>query len=68
MATVTLQFNDNDSLAQSIILSIRNSGVFKIIEENKVPYNKDFVKKIEESEEQFTTGKYKTIKTEDLWK
>ncbi|GHT48506.1 hypothetical protein FACS189440_12310 [Bacteroidia bacterium] len=68
MATLTLEFNANNSLAKSIIYSIQNSGVFKIIEENKTSYNNDFVKKIEESEEQFATGKFKTIKTDDLWK
>jgi len=37
-------------------------------EEEKSPYNPEFVKKIKRSEEDFKAGKYKAIKTEDLWK
>ncbi len=37
-------------------------------EEQKTPYNPEFVKKIERSEEDFKAGKFKAIKTEDLWK
>ncbi|MDR0829466.1 MAG: hypothetical protein LBN95_05065 [Prevotellaceae bacterium] len=68
MSTLTLQFNANNSLAQSIIHSIRDAGVFRIIEENRMPYSQEFVNKIEASEEQFAAGKFQTIKTEDLWK
>ncbi len=31
-------------------------------------YGKNFVEKIEASEKNFKEGKYKIIKTEDLWK
>lgn len=37
-------------------------------EEEKPPYNTEFVEKIKRSEEDFNAGKYKAIKTEDLWK
>jgi hypothetical protein len=37
-------------------------------EEEKSPYNPEFVEKIKRSEEEFNNGKYKAIKTEDLWK
>ncbi|HEY2583259.1 MAG TPA: DUF2683 family protein [Mucilaginibacter sp.] len=37
-------------------------------EEEKSPYNPEFVEKINRSEEDFKAGKYKAIKTEDLWK
>ena len=37
-------------------------------EEEKSPYNPEFVEKIKRSEEDFNTGKYEAIKTDDLWK
>jgi hypothetical protein len=36
-------------------------------EEEKSPYNPEFVEKIKRSEEDFKAGRYKAIKTEDLW-
>jgi hypothetical protein len=38
------------------------------VKEAKEPYNKAFVEKIKKSEEEFKTGKFTTIKTDDLWK
>ena len=63
MATITLQYNPNNTLAASIIYSIKEAGVFKITEE-KYPYNKEFVEKIQESRK----SEGVVIKTEDLWK
>jgi len=37
-------------------------------EEEKSPYNSEFVEKINRSNEEFKAGNYKTIKTDDLWK
>jgi len=37
-------------------------------EEEKSPYDAEFVAKIKRSEEDFKAGRYKSIKTEDLWK
>ncbi|MFI5137053.1 MAG: DUF2683 family protein [Sphingobacteriales bacterium] len=37
-------------------------------EEGKSPYNPAFVEKIKRSEEDFKEGRYKAIKTKDLWK
>ncbi|MDB4919261.1 DUF2683 family protein [Mucilaginibacter sp.] len=37
-------------------------------EEEKSPYNSEFVEKIKRSEDDFEAGKFKAIKTEDLWK
>ena len=68
MATITLKYDTQNDLAQSIINSIRSAGVFTIVEEKVPKYNKGFVKKIQESEQQFSEGKYKSIKTIDLWK
>ncbi|SFB91817.1 hypothetical protein SAMN05421747_10295 [Parapedobacter composti] len=32
------------------------------------PYNSEFVKKIQKSDQEYKAGQFKTIKTEDLWK
>lgn len=37
-------------------------------EENKSPYNAKFVNKINQSNNDFEAGKFKAIKTDDLWK
>lgn len=43
--------------------------VMKIAFEKKEnTYNPEFVEKIKQSEEDFKAGRYKAIKTEDLWK
>ena len=63
MATITLQYNPNNTLAQSIIRSVKSAGVFQIAEE-KSPYNKEFVEMIQESRN--TEGVI--INTDDLWK
>jgi len=63
MATITLHYNPNNTLANSIINSVKAAGVFKITED-KSPYNKEFIEKIQESRK----SKGVVIKTEDLWK
>ena len=62
MRTITLQYNPNNALANSIISSIKSAGVFQITEE-KSPYNKEFVEEILKSRE----SEGIVIKTEDLW-
>jgi hypothetical protein len=37
-------------------------------EEEKSDYKPEFLEKIKRSEDDFENGRYKTIKTEDLWK
>jgi hypothetical protein len=63
MATITLQYNPNNTLANSIINSVKSAGVFRVTEE-KSPYNKEFVEEIKESRK----SKGVVIKTADLWK
>jgi hypothetical protein len=63
MAAITLEYNPKNKLAQSIIRSVKSACVFQITEE-KSPYNKEFVEKIQESRK----SKGVVIKTEDLWK
>jgi len=63
MATITLRYNPNNELAKSIINSVKSAGVFQITEE-KSPYNKEFVKEIQESR----NSEGVVIRTADLWK
>jgi hypothetical protein len=35
---------------------------------NEKPYNPQFVKKIKKSDEEYKAGRFKTVKTEDLWR
>ncbi|HEY9560414.1 MAG TPA: DUF2683 family protein [Anseongella sp.] len=37
-------------------------------EEEKAPYDPKFVAKIKKSQDDFKSGKYEVIETEDLWK
>jgi hypothetical protein len=63
MATITLQYNPDNTLAMSIINSIKAAGVFRITDE-KSPYDKVFVEEIQKS----LKSEGVVIKTEDLWK
>ena len=63
MTSITLRYNPNNTLAMSIIRSIKSAGVFQIAEETS-PYNKEFVEEIQKSRK----SKGAVIKTEDLWK
>lgn len=67
MSTITLQFNESNILAMSILRSIKSAGVFSIIEDKSV-YSAEFINKIESGRADMKAGKGKAIKTEDLWK
>jgi len=66
MATVRLNYDENNALALSFLSTIKMTGVFEVEEES--PYSNKFVNKILESEQQIAQGKCKAIHTEDLWK
>jgi len=69
MSTVTLQFDTYNDLAMSIMRSVREAGVFKVVEENIIPdYGKEFIAKVEDGRRDMKAGKGKAIKTADLWK
>jgi hypothetical protein len=63
MATITLQYNPNNALANSIIRSVKSAGVFQITEEKSL-YNKEFVEEIQKSRK----SEGVVINTADLWK
>jgi hypothetical protein len=64
MSTVTLTYDNHNSLANSILSSILQSGVFAVSE----TYNPEFVEKIKNSDTEFASGYYTSIETDDLWK
>ena len=50
MATITLKFNPRNTLARKTLGYIMSLGVFSIDENEKSPYNPEFVEKIRKSE------------------
>ncbi len=63
MARITIEYDKKSVAARSIVEMIYKSGLFKIKEEKKSPYNPEFVEKIERS----MKSKGKKVKLEDLW-
>jgi hypothetical protein len=66
MAQVTIKYDARNSLANTIINFIKSFDFFTIEEKEEIPYNKEFVKKIDRAIKQKSTGK--VIATEDLGK
>ncbi len=70
MATYTLTINENNPKGKSLINLLKSMDevvTFEanvIVEQEASPYNKKFVKEIQQSRK----SKGKSIKTEDLWK
>lgn len=66
MKALKISFEENKSdlpVYSSEVVS-KNSQV----NEAKSPYKKAFVDKLNKSDEEFKSGKFTAIKTEDLWK
>ncbi|MEO8569761.1 MAG: DUF2683 family protein [Ginsengibacter sp.] len=73
METITIHPKSKEDLQLFEQLATRLKAPFKTkkgLEREKAIklYGKIFVEKIEASEKNFKEGKYKIIKTEDLWK
>jgi len=70
MQTITIKINERSKagIALKKMLEILETqpGV-QIVEEERNPYNSEFVKKIKESEKQIKEGKYKVVNTKDIW-
>ena len=52
----------------ALIEELAKTLKIEIGETTQSSYNPEFVAKIKQSEEDFKAGKYKAIKTSDLWK
>ena len=66
MKALKISFEESKS-DQPVYSSERVEGNNQL-NEAEVPYNPKFVEKIKKSEEEFKTGKFTAIKTDDLWK
>jgi len=73
MATITLNYNARSIQAKNMLKVILAMGVFNIDESSYAKklksslYGDEFSNKIDESERQFKEGKFRTIKTSDIW-
>ena len=68
MAQVLIKYDARNSIAKKTLEFFLSLGIFEVEEktkEKKSTYNPKFVEKIKQSEE---SGKWKAIKTVDLWK
>ncbi len=70
MQTITIKINERSKagIALKKMLEILETqpGV-QIVEEERSPYNPEFVKKIKAAEKQIKEGKSKVLNTEDIW-
>ena len=70
MQKITIKINERSKagIALKKMLEILETqpGV-QIVEEERSPYNPEFVKKIKNSEQQIKEGKYKVVDTKDIW-
>ena len=68
MAQILIKYDARNSIAKKTLEFFLSLGIFEIeekTEENKSVYNPEFVDKIKKSEK---SGKWKAIKTTDIWK
>lgn len=63
--TIYPNTKEQENLYKQLAKTLKNH-----VEKTKVesPYDPKFVRKIKRSERNFTEGKYKAVKIEDLWK
>ena len=70
MQTITIKINERSkagiALKKMLEILETHPGV-QIVEEERSPYNPEFVKKIKKSEQQIKEGKYKVVDTKDIW-
>ncbi len=69
MATITLEYDGRNKLMQDLIALLEKYGAKrKTVEKEEKPYNPEYVAMIKRSQKEARESKYKTIRTEDLWK
>lgn len=72
MTTYNITLDEHSSKARHLLSLIKeiakSDDAISIASVKEPPYNSEFVAKINKSEKQFSQGKFKAIKTEDLWK
>ena len=64
MAQITIKYDARNSMAKKMIDFILSFDFFHVEKEDECPYDKEFMKEVEES----FKSEGKSIKIEDLWK
>lgn len=67
MATYTIKINERTQTGKTLLAYLMSLGIIKEEKEDEA-YNPEFVRKIKKGEKEFSEGKCKFIKTEDIWK
>ena len=69
MATITLEYDGRNKLMRDLIALLEKYGAKrKTVEKEESSYNPEYVAMIKRSQKEARDGKYKAIRTEDLWK
>ena len=69
MAQILIEYDARNSAARKIMDFTLSFKYFKVKEINdECPYDKEFMKKIEQGRQDYKEGKCKVIDVDDLWK
>ena len=66
MAQVTIEYDARSNSAKKFLEAFLSLPFFKV--KKDCPYDKEFIKKIEQSRQEYKEGKYKAVNPNDLWK
>ncbi len=71
MTTITLEINEKIKKGKALLAFLKafyeDQEAVQIVEEPKSPYNKEFVKKINEARKEIKEGKTIAIETDSIW-
>jgi len=71
MTTLTLNINEKTEKGKALLAFLKafyeEKEVVQLVEEPKSPYNKAFVKKINEARKEIKEGKTIAIETDSIW-
>ena len=70
MQTITIKINERSKAGialQKMLEILKTQPGVEVVNEDRSPYNSEFVKKIKKSEQQIKEGKYKVVDTKDIW-
>lgn len=70
MQTFTIKINERSKAGiafQKMLEILETQPGVEVVNEDRSPYNPEFVKKIKDSEQQIKEGKYKVVNTKDIW-
>ena len=67
MCTVTITYDNNDTVISDLIAKIRNRGAL-VVTNDEMEYDSEFLAKIERGREQIAKGECVKIDIDNLWK